>query len=154
MLHQRTRHHRKVSAIGAISISPKRRRLGYYLHLYSDGSIGQEQVVTFLRDLRRHLRGPIIVVWDNLSAHRSRLVRESLAVTRRLQLELLPPYAPELNPLEYSWSHTKMNGLANCCPADVDALQTAVTRAVAPLPHEQDLLRGFIRATKLPIRLS
>lgn len=153
VLRQRTRHHRKVSGIGAITISPQRRRLGYYLHLHRDGSIGQEQVIAFLRDLLRHLRGDVVVVWDNLSAHRGRKVREYQARTPRLHLEYLPPYAPDLNPLEYSWSHTKMNGLANYCPANVDELHEAVTGATECIPDEQELLRGFLRATRLPIRL-
>lgn len=153
VLHQRTRHHRKVSAIGAITISPQRRRLGHYLHLHRDGSIGQEQVIAFLRDLLRHLRGNVVVVWDNLSAHRGRRVRDYAAGVPRLHLEYLPPYAPDLNPLEYSWSHTKMNGLANCCPADVDELHAAVTGATEWISDEQELLRGFVRASGLPIRL-
>ena len=153
VLHQRTRHHRKVSGIGAITLSPQRRRLGYYLHLHRDGSIGQQQVIVFLRELLRHLRGNVVVVWDNLSAHRGRLVQQYLVRTPRLRLERLPPYAPQLNPMEYSWGHTKMNRLANCCPLDVDALHTAVKAATESLPDQQDLLRGFVRATGLAIRL-
>jgi len=33
-------------------------------------------------------------------------------------LELLPPYAPELNPVEYLWAHWKHHELANFCPKD------------------------------------
>jgi len=59
-------------------ISPRRRRLGWYLHFHVDRSIRQDQVIDFLRDLLEHLAGPIIVVWDRLAAHRSRMLRQWL----------------------------------------------------------------------------
>lgn len=153
LLHQRTYHHRKVSAIGAISLSPHRRRLGRYLHLHPDSSVDQDRVVVFLRDLLRHLRGPVIVIWDRLQAHRGTQVRRYVQTVRRLRIESLPPYAPELNPNEYGWSHVKCNPLANDTPADVAELCDHVAAACRAARSDQSLLRGFLRATGLPIRL-
>lgn len=153
VLHQRMRHHRKLSAIGGISISARRRRLGRYLHLHPDCSIDQDGVIAFLRDLLRHLRGHVIVIWDRLRTHRSAAVRQFVHERGRLHIELLPPYAPELNPNEYSWAHTKCNALANDTPMDIDALGKHVSAAVRPTQRDQPLLRGFVYATGLPIRL-
>ena len=145
---------RKVSAIGAVSVSPTRRRLGRYVQLHRDRSISQEQVVAFLRQLRRHLRGPIVVVWDNLRTHRGRLVREYLKRHRRtLRVEPLPAYAPELNAVEYNWGHDKRGELANACPLNVEQLCDRVASAIAQTRTDQPLLRGFVRATGLPMRL-
>ena len=47
-----------------------------------------------------------IVVMDNLSAHKSRRVRE-LIEARGARLEYLPPYSPDLNPIELCWSKVK-----------------------------------------------
>jgi transposase len=154
ILPQRTRHHRRVSALGGLSLSPRRRRLGWYLHFHLDRSIRQEQVVDFLRDLLRHLAGPIIVVWDRLAAHRSRLLRQWLRRCRRLHLEYLPGYAPELNPNEYGWAYLKTNPLANYCPDDVEQLHASVLAAGRELAAQQSLLRSFVHATGLPIRFS
>jgi transposase len=33
-------------------------------------------------------------------------------------MEFLPTYAPELNPVEYLWSHWKQHELPNSCPQD------------------------------------
>src|SRR3974377_2181327 len=53
----------KLSVISGISVSPKRHHLGlYYLLFYEN--IGQEEVCVFLRELLRHLRGPIIVLLE------------------------------------------------------------------------------------------
>ena len=32
--------------------------------------------------------------------------------------EYLPPYAPELNPVEYIWAYWKQHELPNVCPKD------------------------------------
>jgi transposase len=153
ILKSRTRHHRHLSVIGGITISPRRRRLGWYLNFHPDQSIRQDQVIAFLRDLLRHIRGEVFLIWDRLNAHRGKQVRSFIAKRSRLHVELLPPYAPELNPNEYGWSYLKCRPLANYCPDDLDELtHTAKTTAIS-IRTQQDLLRGFVKATGLPIRL-
>ena len=154
VLRHRTRHHRRVSAIGGVSLSPRRCRLGWYLHFHLDRSIKQEQLIAFLRGLLGHLDGPIVVIWDRLQAHRGRLLRLWLRRCRRLHLEYLPAYAPELNPNEYGWAYLKNNPLANYCPQDVEQLHTRVLLAGREVATQQALLRSFVRATRLPIRFS
>jgi DDE superfamily endonuclease len=43
-----------------------------------EGSIRKEEIVEFLKALRAHLKQPLLVIWDGLKAHRSRLVRDYL----------------------------------------------------------------------------
>lgn len=150
----RMRWRRRVSAIGAVAISPGRRHLGWYVQFHLDKGIAQEQVIEFLRQLLRHLRGRLVIVWDRLGSHQSKGLRQWLRQCRRLHLEFLPPYAPELNPNEYAWAHLKMNPLANFCPEDVEELHDAVATAAESLPSHQCLLRSFVRATKLPLRMA
>ncbi len=147
------RHRRRVSAIGGLSISPQRRRLGWYLAFHKDLSIRQEQVIAFLGHLRRHLRRPLVVVWDHLQAHQSKSLRRWLGGGRQIHLEYLPGYAPELNANEFGWSYLKGGRhLANYCPNDVDELHATVLRAAAEAKRSS-LLRSFVRGTKLPLRL-
>ena len=47
-----------------------------------------------------------VVVMDNLSAHKIKLVRE-LIESRGARLIYLPPYSPDLNPIEKCWSKIK-----------------------------------------------
>jgi len=77
------------------------RALNFYFRLYA-GSVKGPQVVEFLGALIRHIPSPLLVVWDGLPAHRSRLVRDYIdSLDGRIELANLPPYAPELNPVEY-----------------------------------------------------
>jgi transposase len=153
ILKHRARHRQHLSVIGAITISPVRKRLGWYLQWHVDRSIRQEQVIRFLRDLLRHVRGELFVICDRLNAHRGKRVRRFLERQSRLHVEFLPPYAPELNPNEYAWAYLKCHALANYCPADIETLEQKVEQTSADLQAQQPLLRGFIKATKLPIRL-
>ena len=50
------------------SRQPKRQRLGLFYQLYFN-NIGHEEVCIFLRDLLRHLRGPVIALLDNSTTH-------------------------------------------------------------------------------------
>jgi transposase len=127
--------------------------LGWYLHLHADRSIRQAEVIAFLRDLLRHLRGPIFLVWDRLNAHRGKDVRAFLAKHPRLQSEFLPSYAPDLNPNEYGWSYLKCRSLANYAPEHLDDLKHTTTAEVQRIRTQQPLLRSFVKATGLPIRL-
>ena len=70
------------------------------------GAVRAPEVVAFLKALRRHLGDrKLLIVWDRLQAHRSRLVREYVESQKgAIHLEYLPPYAPELNPVEYLWA--------------------------------------------------
>jgi len=150
----RTRHHRRISGIGGISLSPRRKQVRLFLQFHSDRSIRQKQVIAFLKSLLKHLRGGVILVWDRLSAHRGASVNKYLAKHVRVEREYFPPYSPELNPLEYAWSNLKGSStLANACPDEVAELHGLVRLAARRVHRRPNLLRSFIRATKLPIRL-
>ena len=88
----------------------------FYFRLFP-GAIKSPQVVEFLEHLMRHLPGKLLIIWDGLRSHHSRLVWDFVRQQRgRLWLEFLPAYAPELNPVEYLWSHWKHHELPNFCP--------------------------------------
>jgi len=138
----------KVSVISGISVSPRQQRLGLYYQLYFD-NIGQEEVCLFLRELLRHLRGPLIVLLDNSSTHYGEPLAELLGQHPRLHIEHFPSYAPELNPDEGVWSLAK-GALANSCPRDVEELVEDVIRSINAVGHSPEKLRGCITQSELP----
>ena len=147
------RHHDKLSCIGALTISPERRRVNVYMHLYAARSVTEGEVVVFLRDLLRHLPGHVVVVWDRINQHRSRLVERYAAQRRRVSIEYLPAYAPELNPVEQMWGHLKHHRLANHAIFALEELQSQVVQEARRLRKRRRLLRSFVHATRLPISL-
>ena len=107
-------------------------------------------VVAFLRDLLRHLRGRVIVVWDGGSNHKGPLVRALLSQYPRLHLERLPAYAPELNPVEMIWSYLKYGRMANFVPEDVARVNRVVVGHMVELREQPGLTRSLWRRSKLP----
>lgn len=153
-IHQHAaRHWKKITAIGAITISPQRRRLDLFMMLIRAGSITQDEVLAFLNDLLRHLRGHVVVVLDRLSQHRSRVVREAMDRRRRVTLEYFPPYAPELNPVEYLWAQLKGHRLSNHGLRTLEALESGVCEEARSLRRDRNLLRSCLEHSPLPLRL-
>jgi transposase len=75
------------------------------------------------------LREGDTVVADNLSAHKAAGVQEAIAVTGA-RLLYLPPYSPDLNPIEPCWSKVKTS-LRAAKARTREALGAAVTYALA-----------------------
>ncbi|KAM4592404.1 uncharacterized protein PAE49_011102 [Odontesthes bonariensis] len=89
---------------------------GVLTHIPLIGPYNTERLVTFLDALYRdlipeHERGQIgddlpkhVVICDNVSFHRSNIVRQWFAAHNRMLMEFLPPYSPFLNPIEEFFS--------------------------------------------------
>jgi putative transposase len=81
----------KISVISSVSVSPRLQRLGLYYLLFFD-NIGQDEVCVFVRQLLRHLRGPVILLLDNSSTHKGAPINELLDCYPRLRVEYFPCY--------------------------------------------------------------
>jgi len=113
VLYQRGRHHKKVSAIAALCVSPERDQVRLYFRLYPGRDVDSPRAISFLKDLDRELEDNWCLLWDRLNAHRAKTTNDWLATVPQVRTFFFPSYAPELNPVEYLWSWTKMNPLAN-----------------------------------------
>jgi transposase len=134
--------------MSGISVSPRRQRLNLYFQLHLK-NIQQLEVYWFLRDLLRHLRGHVFVLWDGGSPHNGRLVQEYVRRVRRLHLVRFPGYAPELNPDEGVWKLAKQ-ALANGCPSDRVQLIRAVVGTLGSIRKNPKNLRACINHSGLP----
>jgi transposase len=144
------RHRDKVSTIAAISVAPRRRRLGLYWRTDPEHYIDAAGVVAFLLALLRRLRGGVIVVWDGGSNHKGPLIRGLLSRFPRLHLERLPGYAPDLNPVELIWGYLKYGLMANFVPKDVRHVNRAVVGHMVDLRDRPALLPSLWEGSKLP----
>jgi transposase len=141
--HRLSRDH--LSAIGLITLSPQRQRVGAYLRLLDSAARG-EDFAHCVRHILRHFRGPVIVVWDRLRAHLSKPVRAVLARHPRLSIEPLPPYAPELNPVDHLWSPMKRGDGANHSAQSLAELEGVVLGRWRQMSNAH--LRGCLRGTQ------
>ena len=118
-------HYTVVAALGVRGVSAP---------MIIEGAMNRKVFEAYVEaELAPALKSGDIVVMDNLSAHKSekaRLVIES----RGARLEFLPPYSPDLNPIEKCWSKVKSalrSAKARTFEALLDALCDAL-HAVTP----------------------
>ena len=104
----------------------------------------KEHIRRFLQHLLQNIDGDILVVWDNLSAHKSHLVQDFIAEHDRLEGLHLPPYAPDLNPVEWLWSYMKTTDLANLCCSDLPSLRHEIRKSFERVRHRPDILLAFV----------
>ena len=140
--------HDRISASSALTVGPQRQRLGLYFQLRDD-NLKAPAVCAFLRQLLRHLRGRVIVVWDNGTIHTGPIIRALCATSSRQHLEAFPTYAPELHPDEGVWTLAK-GELANGRPDDRDVLRADLLASLARIGRSQRLLRGCVTQSDLP----
>lgn len=136
----------RLSVISALTVAPRRRRYGLYWALHRH-NIRSAHVLQFLRALHRHLPRGFTLLWDRSQPHRAATVRAWLtARAPRIVVEWLPAYAPDCNPAEHIWGHTKYGDLANFAPADLDHLEGALVTSFTETRGERALLAAFFRA--------
>ena len=144
----------RIAGIGAIAVSPGRDGIRLrYARLADQVNFRGPSVVTFLHELRSGLGGPMTIIWDRIPIHECAQVTEFLAAHPDVVAELLPPYAPELNPADGIWRHIKYGRLPNDTPYEMDERRAKRTEELDRSGELPELLKSFVRFTKLPVEL-
>jgi len=141
---------KRLSAIASLITTPQARRVGLCLRLHP-GTVKQPQVLAYLQALKQHVRGrKVILLWDRLPAHRGGDVQAWIArQSSWLTAEYLPPYAPELNPVEYFWSHLSRTDMAQFVGEDLDAVRSQARKAACRVRNRPKLGKAFLEHSGL-----
>jgi transposase len=100
--------------------------------------------------LRSTIGKKLLIVWDRLQAHRSRLVKEYVeGLNGRIALEYLPAYAPELNPVEYILGYLKHHAMPNYCARDLTDLRHRASRNLRSMQRRGTLVTAFCKQAEL-----
>jgi transposase len=140
--------HDRLSVVAGLSLSARNRHLGLYFAIH-EKNVTAEEVETFLARVQRALRRKLIVVMDRWAVHRK--TAKSLFGDERFWIEYLPPYAPDLNPVEHVWKHTKYDDLANYVPDDLLDLEIEFEISIDKTRQRPELLRSFFHAAELKL---
>ena len=90
------------------------------------------------------------MIRDGGSNHKWPPIWELLERSSRLQLERLPAYAPDLNPVELIRSHLKYGLMANFVPRHVEHLDQVVRENLTKLSRKPSLIRSLWMGSRLP----
>lgn len=112
-----------------------------------------EEVVDFLRLLLRKIPGKLLVIWDGAPIHRAQVIKDFLkrGAAKRLHLERLPGYAPELNPQEGVWNLLKRRELKNICCRELSQVADELRRAKERLRPRRAVLRQCFAHAGCPV---
>ena len=143
-------HNQRLNLIGAWCLTPAARQVK--LHLQSHWcALSGDEVVLFLKQLLRQVRGAMVMVWDKHPIHKRKMVTQFLARHPRLDVNWFPTCAPELNPMEFVWTQVS-ESTASTAPHNASELQTNVRRGVARTRRSQKRLRACLDASALPYK--
>lgn len=123
----------------------------FYFRFFA-GAVKSEQIIEFLGALKRQIRQKLLVIWDGVGPHKSRAVRQWLeAQDGQIAIAFLPPYAPELNPVEAIWAYLKKHEIANLCPHNLDEVSSFARRRLSSMQRRPKLIRAFWHQAELAL---
>lgn len=104
-------------------------------------------VQTFLDQLSATIpaRVHVVLVWGGAGYH----VAKRLQVPSNLSVVRLPPYSPELNPVERLWLYLRSHYWSNRVYADLDALEQAAVSGWRAVCLHPDLIKTICRCEYL-----
>ena len=140
----------RITVMAALSRAPWAARLGMYYELLHHNTHAPD-TIRFLRNMHDHLRRPLLLVCDRLSAHRSAVRQLHQAGCGWLRVEWLPGYAPELDPVENIWNQSKYGDLANWIPNDIFQLHSTLDTLLGDYRTDPDRLLSFFLAAQLTV---
>lgn len=121
---------------------------GIVATMYGEGATTTEVFVAFLvHVLIPVLRPDDVLVMDNLGAHQAHAVRDLLA-RHDIRFILLPPYSPELNPIEEAWSKVK-TVVRSLSPQSLAELHRAIEAGLRSVSAEN--ARGWFGHAGYPL---
>lgn len=111
------------------------------------GKLDAESFVVFLQNFMCGRAGKVFLVVDGHPAHKAKRVKNYVqSLQGRLELHFLPPYAPDLNPDEFVWSHMKTNGVSKKPLKQNESLQKRIEEDLNKISNNRELVRSFFCA--------
>ena len=102
-----------------------------------------EEFCNFLKEVRRvNPIRRICLIIDNYSVHKSKMVRK-MAEKLNIKLIYLPPYSPDLNPIEFVWKSIK-RVISSSQACNLEELISIVKDNFIALTHSLSFARNWI----------
>jgi DDE superfamily endonuclease len=143
---------KKASMAAALGYWPDGTKARLCFHLQQD-AYDTDSLIGVLEQLAGFYAGhKVVLLWDGLSSHWSSKMRAHLAAQRDwLQVERLPAYAPELNPVEGLWANLKGAELANFAGDTITEVADQAQHSIRRVCDSDSLIVGFLAHTGLSL---
>lgn len=108
-------------------------------------------MVTMLKHFQRHIQKPLIIIWDRAPTHKARVVKDYVDAQPAIDIEWLPPYAPEVNPEEFCHGNAKAH-LRNVLPQQAKEVERLLNQQFDRIRKNKTLILSFFRHAELRVK--
>ncbi len=134
----------KTNMISAISFS------GQLTSMLFDSNMDSEAFKSFIRYLSTKTKLKIYLIIDNAPWHKSAATQEILEeLDGWLELFYLPPYAPELNPVEVIWAYVKKQCIGASLVKSIEQLVELLEKTLSAISDDTNLCLSFFQKKEL-----
>lgn len=123
-----------------------------YFEVREKEGFKQKGLIRFLKNAHKTSQDDLLVVWDNAPSHKSETVKDFLSTQNperpAIWVENIPPYSPELNPIELVWAYLK-DKLANCVAKNTSELKKMVYAELDKLMKDKEKIQSFFKHEEL-----
>jgi transposase len=115
------------------------------------GAYNDQTLIEFLDELHQiEQQRSLMLIWDGLPSHHSGRMRDWIASQQDwLQVEPLPGYAHDLNPIEQVWGSLKSKELRNLCPDTLQEVAAVANDGLNRIGSDASLCLAFLRHSGL-----
>ena len=138
------------TGLGFLTVTPKRLDLAFRFTLL-DAGMNASECLYWLNEIHRYYRRKVIMVWDGLPAHHATAAIMDEEHPGWFEFHYLPPYSPELNPVEPCWHHAKNIEMANYTAKNKNELARKIFQATENINNNKQLLHSFFKYARLKL---
>jgi len=123
---------------------------GQMRFMVREGGVNSSVFIEFLKRLVAGARRKVFLIVDGGSAHKSKLTKAFVeSISEKLELFILPPYSPDLNPDELVWNHLKTHTVGRSTVTDKANFKKQVTKSMRSLQLNRRKIRSFYQKKSL-----
>lgn len=123
---------------------------GLMRFMVREGGVNSAVFIEFLKRLISNAKRKIFLIVDGGSAHKSKVTREFVeSVKSQLEIFILPPYSPDLNPDELVWNHLKTHTVGRSTVVDKSDFKRKITKSMKSLQKNRNKVRSFFQKPSL-----
>jgi len=133
-----------INAISALS-----HKGGFWYMVYT-GRFNSSKFIECLKNFMRYRRNPVFIILDGHPVHKAKAVEKYIdGLKGKLEMYLLPPYAPELNPDELVWNQMRNIGTSKKPLRKGESLKKRAILDLESIKSKKKLILSFFKNEKV-----
>ncbi len=114
------------------------------------GRFNTTKFIECLKNFMRYRRNPVFLIMDGHPVHKAKAIKEYIKELKgRLEIYLLPSYAPDLNPDELVWNQMRNIGTSKKPLKKGESLKRRAVLDLESIKNKKKLIKSFFKNDKV-----